>query len=39
MPYVDFGDMSDEERLWFIERCNAPKVVEEYRSSLGSAGE
>ena len=38
MLYVDFGDMSDEERLWFMGQCNAPKVVEEYCSSLESAG-
>ncbi|HEY1065203.1 MAG TPA: DUF4303 domain-containing protein [Pirellulales bacterium] len=30
--YVDFGDMSDEERLWFIERCNDPESVEWYNS-------
>lgn len=38
MLYVDFGDMSDEERLWFIEQCNALEVVKEYCSSLESAG-
>ncbi len=38
MLYVDFGDMSDEERLWFIERCNSPEVVESYRASLDAAG-
>jgi hypothetical protein len=38
MLYVDFGDMSDEERVWFIEQCNDEEVVESYRSSLESAG-
>lgn len=38
MLYVDFGDMSDEERLQFIEQCNAPEVVEAYRLSLESRG-
>ena len=38
MLYVDFGDMSEEERLWFIEQCNDPEVVDWYRSSLESAG-
>ncbi len=33
MLYVDFGDMSDEERLWFIQQCNTPGLVEEYRLS------
>lgn len=36
--YVDFGDMSDEERLWFIRQCNDPNVVEWYRSSIEPAG-
>jgi len=34
MLYVDFGDMSEEERLWFIERCNDADVVQAYLSSL-----
>jgi hypothetical protein len=38
MLYVDFGDMSDEERLMFIERCNAPELVAWYRSSVGDVG-
>ena len=38
MLYVDFGDMSDDERLWFIEQCNDPEVVAWYCSSLESAG-
>lgn len=33
LVYVDFGDMSDEERLWFIEQCNASDAIEWYRSS------
>lgn len=36
--YVDFGDMSDEERLWFIQQCNDPELVDWYCSSLDSAG-
>lgn len=38
MLYVDFGDMSDEQRLWFIEQCNDSEIVDWYRSSLESAG-
>ena len=38
MLYVDFGDMSDEERLRFIEQCNVPEVVNWYRSSIRQAG-
>lgn len=38
MLYVDFGDMSDEERLMFIEQCNEPELVEWYCSSIKMAG-
>ena len=38
MLYVDFGDMSDEERLMFIEQCNEPELVEWYCSSINNAG-
>lgn len=34
MLYVDFGDMSDEERLWFIEQCNNHEIVEKYLSTI-----
>ena len=34
MLYVDFGDMSEEERLWFIERCNDSELVKWYCSSI-----
>lgn len=37
MLYVDFGDMSDDERLRFITQCNDPDVVESYCVSLASA--
>jgi|GEM_PF-5516842 len=36
--YVDFGDMSDEERLGFIQQCNRPAMVEWYTSSINGAG-
>jgi hypothetical protein len=32
--YVDFGDMSDEERLVFIKRCNDPDRVDWYSESI-----
>lgn len=35
--YVDFGDMSDEQRLWFIEQCNDGKLVDWYTTSLANA--
>jgi hypothetical protein len=38
MLYVDFGDMSDEERLTFIEQCNDPKLVNSYCSSGEDTG-
>ena len=34
MLYVDFGDMSDAERLRFIEQCNDPQLVDWYRSTV-----
>lgn len=39
MLYVDFGDMSDDERLSFIVRCNTPEVVAEYLRSVEAAAE
>jgi hypothetical protein len=38
MLYVDFGDMSDAERLMFIEQCNDPELVEWYCSTIEVAG-
>jgi len=38
MLYVDFGDMSDEERLMFIERCNDAESIAWYRSSIENRG-
>ena len=35
--YVDFGDMSDEHRLWFIKQCNDEKLVEWYTTTLSNA--
>jgi hypothetical protein len=35
--YVDFGDMSDEERLSFIKQCNGKKGVKSYLESYESA--
>jgi hypothetical protein len=34
MLYVDFGDMSDAERLWFIERCNTQERIDWYTKTL-----
>lgn len=38
MLYVDFGDMSDEQRLMFIEQCNVPELVKWFCSSIELAG-
>ncbi|GAB5407090.1 MAG: hypothetical protein Aurels2KO_53210 [Aureliella sp.] len=38
MLYVDFGDMSNEERLAFIEQCNEQELVEWYNSSIEMQG-
>lgn len=38
MLYVDFGDMSDAERLWFIDQCNGRERVEWYTETLAMAG-
>ena len=38
MLYVDFGDMSDAERLEFIKQCNETKLVDWYRSSVENMG-
>lgn len=38
MLYVDFGDMSDAERLMFVEQCNDPELVDSYRSSIEDLG-
>ena len=35
--YVDFGDMSDEERLMFVKQCNDPEAIEWYCSSIAMA--
>lgn len=37
MLYVDFGNMSDEERFGFIEKCNSPDQVEWYCRTLEMA--
>jgi hypothetical protein len=37
MLCVDFGDMSDQERLMFIKQCNEPDLVEWYCSSIDKA--
>lgn len=37
MLYIDFGDMSDEKRLWFIKQCNdEEEVVDWYLATLNS---
>lgn len=36
--YVDFGDMSDEERRMFIERCNDSETIAWYDSSTDNLG-
>ena len=38
MLYVDFGDMSDAERLMFIEQCNDDELVDWYRASVEKLG-
>ena len=35
--YVDFGDMSDEERLSFVQKCNDEESVEWYDKSIRMA--
>lgn len=35
--YVDFGDMSDAERLRFIEQCNTRERIDWYTETLGMA--
>ena len=35
--YVDFGDMSDEERFSFIQQCNDDDAVAWYTETLGLA--
>jgi len=36
--YVDFGDMSEEERLSFIEQCNNKQAVKWYKETRELAG-
>lgn len=38
MLYVDFGDMSEAERLMFIEQCNDSELVDWYRASVENLG-
>ena len=38
MLYVDFGDMSDAERLMFIKQCNDSELVDWYRDSVENLG-